>query len=160
MPRGRTQNFRGAVGGLLNFMNTAMLLGTCDRDGIGKTALKLERIVVVQASLVWRGALQPYSFGVPPTPMTGSHNSQRASLPTPGQRPRTSAWRRRRFSKPSTLSARLPCRVSVVTITTVSVAPSPLAEKNKEWLEIRSSSAFWAAARTLTSPPSNASDCR
>ena len=28
--------------------------------------------------------------------MTGSHNSRRISLPTPGQRPRTPAWRRRR----------------------------------------------------------------
>ena len=29
--------------------------------------------------------------------MTGRHNSRRTSLPTPGQRPRNSAWRRRTF---------------------------------------------------------------
>ena len=101
MPRGRTPNSRSRRRPPdfieHHLANTAMLLCAGLRDGLCKVAFEdLERITVVQNLKGWRRVPRPCSFGVPTTPMTGSRNSRRTSLPTSGQRARTSAWRRRR----------------------------------------------------------------
>ena len=89
-----------------------MLLWASLRDGLDKVALTSSTAPFVYKLKRWRRVPRHYSFGVPPTPMTGSHNSRRTLVPTPGQRPRTSAWRPRRSrGRPSPSTAKLACWV-------------------------------------------------